>query len=178
MGRMKPWQILLLALLLVFFLYSIILLVTLSNSLELRRKLNRILEALSLLLSEKARLLLELDALFTSRGVKYSESDRASVEAIKSLKLDKLKPNEVNKALAALKSAGAHLSYLAQSNHWASKDGDYLSLAEGLEANEKSIRQCISAYNLSATGINYWVSIPLVGWIDYLFGIRKRELLS
>lgn len=178
MGRMKPWQILLLALLLVFFLYSIILLVTLSNSLELRRKLNRILEAPSLLLSEKARLLLELDALFTSRGVKYSESDRASVEVIKSLKLDKLKPNEVNKALAALKSAGAHLSYLAQSNHWASKDGDYRALAEGLEANEKSIRQCISAYNLSATGINYWVSIPLVGWIDYLFGIRKRELLS
>ena len=175
---MKPWQILLLALLLVFFLYMIIVLVTLNNSLELRRKLTRILDSLSMVLSEKMRLLLELDQLFTSRGVKYSEADRASVEAIKELNLDRLKPNEVNKVLALLKSAGAHLSYLAQSNHWASKDADYLQLAEELEANEKSIRQSIIAYNLSVTGLNYWISIPLVGWIDYLFGMRKRDLLS
>ncbi|MCF0113003.1 MAG: hypothetical protein HUJ60_03410 [Bacilli bacterium] len=171
---MEVWQIVLLILLIVGFFYVIVILVTATHGLEFHGRLRRRVEALSIVMAEKQRLLLSAYARLEAMGVKLSKEEQERLESISRIDFERMNHKEAKLALDQLKSVASRLSLLLQGNRWATKDEQIRRDLSELKENELSIRSGTSAYNAEAVALNYWLSIPTAGWINYLFGIRKR----
>lgn len=174
-AAMKDYQVIVLVLMIVFFLYFFVLAFVAGHGLEFRRRLRNRTKALLTLMAEKRRLLLLLDGELHHLGVAYSDADEASVAMLKSLDLPTMKYPDVKDALALLGQVETRLGFLSRDLFELEKDPQYQEWLTSLEEIDHSIRRGTSSYNMDVVALNYWVSIPLTGWINYLFGIKKRD---
>ncbi len=175
---MQPYQIIILVLLLVAFVYVGAFLLILSNSLAFLRKLNKRKAASMVFLSEKQEVLLAWFDLFEKEGMHLSAEDealRAKVAAIDSKVASQAQWNE---DISLLKNAQMRLGALSNETSFGSSEKEkdaYVSTLGDLDAN---YRQSSAIYNADVVGFNYWISIPGFNWLLFLFGFRKRKSLN
>lgn len=172
---MEPYQIILLVIILLLFFYVSLFLLVLSNALSFRKKLKKRSEALMILCSEKQDVLLAWSELFEKVGHRFSEGDRGLLDSLASINLKKPNQKEREDAAAIIKQANRRLSFLSEEVEWGGSQDDkdsYVSTLHDLDAN---YRQSLAIFNADIGAFNYWVSIPGVSWILYLFGLRKKR---
>ena len=178
MEGMEPYQIILLVVILLLFLYISVFLLVLSNALTFRKKLRQRGGALIILCLEKQDVMLAWAALFGKEGYKFSKEDEELISSLSSLDLKKPNKKDWDNMLLVLKQANRRLSFLAEEVDWGDSQSDkdsYVSTLHDLDAN---YRQSLAIYNADVGAYNYWVSIPGVSWILYLFGLRKKRSLN
>lgn len=172
---METWQVILLICLIAFFAYVIGLIFVAGHGFAFHKSLRIRLKALATVMSEKQRLLILQSRTLQEKGIAYGPGDAQAIFAIQNLDFSSLHYKDAKRLLGVLGEAETRLNYLAQGVKELAKDSEYQELIRTIVENDHSIRQGTSAYNMDVAALNYWVSIPLLGWINYLFGITKRE---
>ncbi|MBQ9456923.1 MAG: hypothetical protein IJU64_00215 [Bacilli bacterium] len=175
---MEPYQIILLILLISLLLYSAVAVYIISNARDFRIRLRRREKALMMLLSEKADILEQVVDRYETSKVSLSEEDRAAIASLKALTFDKIGQERVAHAAAIINEAHTRLNYHRQSNKWIQGD---LALAKATETYAEldgNYRQSVAIYNADVAGYNYWLAIPMYGFLVMLFGFRKRKGLN
>ena len=172
---MEPWQVILLIAMIAFFLFFIVLLFVAGHGIEFAHSLRVRTKALLTVMSEKRRLLLLLEDELRRFGVPFGASDEACLAGIKTMNLTSVHYKDAKKALTMLGEAETRLAFLGHDRPDILKDPEYREWVATLAEIDRSIRQGTSSYNMDVAALNYWVSIPLAGWINLLFGIRKRD---
>ncbi|MDY2914111.1 MAG: hypothetical protein SOV58_05750 [Candidatus Enteromonas sp.] len=172
---MEPWQVILLILMIAFFVYAIGLVFVAGHGLAFQKSLRIRLKALAIVMAEKQRLLKLQSDFLQEKGVAYGEGDAQTIFAIGGLDFSSLHYKDAKALLGKLGEAETRLNYLSQGVNGLSRDEDYQSLLRTIVENDHSIRRGTSAYNMDVAALNYWMSIPLLGWVNYLFGITRRD---
>ncbi|MGN1261708.1 MAG: hypothetical protein ACI4UT_01400 [Candidatus Enteromonas sp.] len=172
---MEPWQVILLIGMIAFFLYFIVLLFVAGHGIEFAHRLRVRTKALLTVMSEKRRLLLLLDDELHRFGIPFGAQDETCLSGVKTMNLTSVHYEDVKKALSMLGEAETRLAFLAHDRQEILKDPQYAEWVATLAEIDRSIRQGTSSYNMDVAALNYWVSIPLAGWVNVLFGIRKRD---
>jgi hypothetical protein len=173
---MEPYQVILLVVILLLFVYTSVFLFVLSNSLSFRKKLRKRSEALMILCLEKQDVLLAWAALFSEEGFKFEQDDKDLLERLRLISLRRPNQKEWASAIEILKQSNRRLTFLSESVDWGKAKEDkegYVSALHDLDAN---YRQSLAIYNADVGAYNYWVSVPGISWLLYLFGLRKRSL--
>ncbi len=172
---MEPYQIILLIIILLLFFYISVFLLVLSNALSFRKRLKKRREALMVLCLEKQDVLLAWAGLFEKEKHRFGEEDQKLFASLSAIELKKPNQDDWEKAIGVLKQANRRLSFLSEEIDWGGSKADkdsYVSTLRDLDAN---YRQSLAIYNADVGAYNYWVSIPGVSWLLYLFGLRKRR---
>ena len=178
MGAMEPYQVLLLILVLAAFVYVSLVVYVVGHMIEFSRRLRRRLRGLNLLLYERATAVLEMVDEFKKKDVPLSEEDTALFRSLRALRFDKVSEESFRQALDQIKEATSRIKYLAQNNPEVAKGAIFQEEADLLEDLERNYRVVIGQYNMDIIAYNYWITIPLIGWIGFLLGYRKRNSLS
>ena len=166
---MKAWQVVLLIVMIALFGYIILLSFVISHGIQFHRRLRYRVVTLAVVLSAKQRLL--------RQSIVFSKEDIELITKMDNLDLESLKKNSLLNAIGLLKSAQSRLAYIAQNHHESIQGSSYPEIYASVEENERSIRRGIAGYNMDVVALNYWCSVPAAGWINALFGIRKRQTL-
>lgn len=174
---MEAWQVVLLIVMIALFGYIILLSFVISHGIQFHRRLRYRVVTLAVVLSEKQRLLRQIVNLFKEKSIVFSKDDIELITKMDNLDLESLKKNALPDAIGLLKSAQSRLAYIAQNHHESIQDSSYPEIYASVEENERSIRRGIAGYNMDVVALNYWCSVPAAGWINALFGIRKRQTL-
>ncbi len=172
---MEPYQIILLVVILLLFFYVSLFLLVLSNALSFRKRLKKRSEALMILCLEKQDVLLAWSELFGKEGRPFNEEDQELINSLASINLKKPNQKEWESAIGIIKQVNRRLSFLTEEIEWGENENDkdsYVSTMHDLDAN---YRQSLAIYNADIGAYNYWVSIPGVSWLLYLFGLRKKH---
>lgn len=172
---MEPYQVIILIILLLLFFYISVFLLVLSNALSFRKRLKKRSEALMVLCLEKQDVLLAWIDLFVKEGRRFSEEDQKLIASLKAIELKKPNRKDWENAIEVLKQANRRLNFLSDETDWGSSKGDrdsYVSTLHDLDAN---YRQSLAIYNADVGAFNYWVSIPGISWLLYIFGLRKMR---
>lgn len=175
---MQPYQIIILVLLLLVFVYVGAFLLILSNSLAFLGKLSKRKAASMVFLIEKQEVLLAWFDLFQKEGIGLSPEDlelKSKIAAIDSKITDQ---KQWNDDISLLKDAQMRLGALSTEKALLSSEGEkeaYVSTINDLDAN---YRQSSAIYNADVGAFNYWISIPGFSWLMFLFGFRKKKTLN
>lgn len=175
---MEPYQVILLIVILLLFGYISVFLFILSNSISFRRKLRKRREALMILCLEKQDVLVAWTSLFEENGYRFEKQDQELLQNLKGLALKKPSQKDWESAIAVLKQSNRRLVFLSEGVEWGESAADkdaYVSTLHDLDAN---YRQSLAIYNADVGAYNYWVSIPGVSWLLFLFGFRKQRLFN
>ena len=175
---MEPYQIILLIVVLVSFVYVSLAVYALGMMGEFASRLRRKQRGLNLLLYERGDALLHIVTSFEAMGVVFSDEDKECFDKVAKASYEKPTPESLRGNSVLIKAATSRLRYLAQANRWACKDESYAEFLGLLEDLERNYRTCIGAYNSDVLGYNYWITVPTVGWLGWLFGFRKKGNLS
>ncbi|MGM9814134.1 MAG: hypothetical protein ACI32C_04510 [Candidatus Enteromonas sp.] len=175
LASLETYQVVLLVLMIAAFLYIVVLLYVAGHGMEFAKRLRARTKALLTLMSEKRRLLLLLDGELRHYHAAYEESDEEAVSALKSLNLMEITYKEAKDTLSFIGRVETRLRFLGHDLDGFEKDPQCEEWLASLEEIDHSIRRGTSFYNMEAAALNYWVSIPMAGWINYLFGIKKRD---
>lgn len=175
---MEPYQIILLILVFVAFAYLAIVVFVLGQMREFKGKIKKRLKALNILLVDRADTLTDMQTLFEKSGVEFSESENAACH--------KLLANEfmtteesVRASILVVKEATTVLRFIAQSGRYKGLEKERLKTdLDLLDDLERNFRTACLLLNGDIAAYNYWIVIPTVGWIGWLFGHRKKELIS
>lgn len=175
---MEPYQIILLILVFVAFAYLAIVVYVLGQMREFKGKIKKRLKALNVLLLERASALDDMRAIYEKGGVVFGESEAKA--GTKLLGLEFVPQEEkVREAIAVVKEASTCLRFIAQSGRYAGALGERLAADLALlDDLERNFRTSCLLYNGDVAAYNYWIRIPTVAWIGWLFGHRKKELIS
>lgn len=175
---MTAGQVILLLIMLAVFFYGSILLYAYFHVLEFHGRLKKRTEAISMLLNEKAEVLLALYDIFKKEGVIFTKEDDIEFALARSLSFEKPNAKLIQDAVALLKRCQSIGNFLSQNNAWATKTEEYPPLVDALRDIDNTYRQISAAYNGDVTAYNYWIKIPLCGWLPFLTGFRKQEYLA
>ena len=175
---MEAYQIILLILVFVAFAYLAIVVYVLGQMREFKNKIKKRLKGLDVLLLERASALNDMQALYEKGGIVLTDSE---IEACRGLLgVDFIpKEEEVRKAILAVKEASTCLRFIAQSGRYTGAGQERLKTDLALlDDLERNFRTACLLYNGDVSAYNYWIKIPTVAWIGWLFGHRKKELIS
>ena len=180
-ARIEPveaYQIILLILVFVAFAYLAIVVYVLGQMREFKSKIKKRLKALNILLVDRADILNDMQALFDKSGVEFTESEESACHKL--LANEFLTTEEsVRSSILIVKEATTVLRFIAQSGRYKGLEKERLkadlNLVEDLERN---FRTACLLLNGDVAAYNYWIAIPTVGWVGWLFGHRKKELIS
>ena len=175
---MEAYQIILLILIFVAFAYLAIVIYVLGQMREFKNKIKRRLRGLNVLLVERADTLGDMQALFEKGGVAFTEAEAAACHKL--LGTEFLDNEEsVRASILVVKEATTCLRFLAQSGRYSGLEKERLRTdLDLLDDLERNFRTGCLLYNGDVSAYNYWIVIPTVAWIGYLFGHRKKELIS
>ncbi len=175
---MQPYQIIILVLLLLVFVYVGAFLLILSNSLAFLGKLNKRKAASMVFLTEKQEVLLAWFDLFLKEGIALSDEDVALKEKVAAIDSKISDQKQWDDDIALLKDAQIRLGALSAEKNLGKSESEkdaYISTTKDLDAN---YRQSSAVYNADVVAFNYWISIPGFSWLLFLFGLRKRKTLN
>ena len=177
-AAMEPYQIILLIVVLVSFVYVTLAVYVLGMMAEFSSKLKRKRRALNLLLYERGDALLRIVTSFESIGVTFTDEDSALFAKVASLDYKNSSDESLKEVSALIKAATSRMRYIAQANRWACKDEDYQNNIDLIDDLERNYRTFLGSYNADVMGFNYWIAIPTIGWLGWLFGFRKKSSLN
>lgn len=175
---MQDYQIILLVLLLLAFLYIAVLIYVFSNVREFQARLKRRERALMILMNEKTDLLLGICELFRLSKVSLSPEDKKAIDALEELRFDKIGTDIVKKTSATIKDARSHIEYVIQSNNWLKNDLRISAYRETFEELDHNYRQSAAIYNSDVGGYMYWFQMPTCVLVLMMLGYRKRETIN
>lgn len=175
---MEPYQIVLLIVVFVGFFYIALVTFVVGQMIEFRQRLNRRLKGLNLLLYERGEAVLDLYALFESEGVEFQEEDKESRRQLEALSYKQANEKSVREEAEIVKTATSRIRYLSGANRWARQHESYKDHMDLLQDLERNYRTVTGAYNSDVGGYNYWIGIPTVSWIGFLFGFRKKSNIN
>ena len=175
---MEAYQVLLLILVLISFGYISVAVYGLGHMGEFRRRLWKRLRGLNLLMYKRAESLLEIVELFRSRGVTFSSEDEECFTALRKLNFDVVEEKKFRAAVDVVKSASSRLKFIAGSHPKAASGAIYAENNDLLEDLERNYRIYIGQYNMDVVGYNYWITVPTLGWLGFIFGHRAKTFLS
>ena len=174
---MEPYQIILLIVLLIAFIYVSLLLYVLTNVREFARRLKKRTKAISIILSEQCELYVSLGSILEDQGIDLGEA-AATLSELEELGFDK--PTFENNLVAArlVKTVSSRLNYVLQKNQTLPEDPRITLYLDTLSDLDRNFRQATALYNADVAGFNYWISVPTTKWFVWLFGFRKQDLVS
>lgn len=175
---MQTYQIILLVLLLLAFLYVALLVYVVSNVRDFNVRLKRRERSLMILMNEKTDLLLHICELFRQSRVDLTDDDKVAFSALGALQFDKIGTDRVKKAANVIHDAHNHVEYLIQSNNWLKNDLRISAYHATYEELDHNFRQSASIYNADVGGYMYWFKIPTCTLMVMLFGFRRRETIN
>lgn len=175
---MEAYQVLLLILVLVSFLYITLIVYVLGMMREFKNRLKRRLKGLVLLLYERTDAILSIVDLFKKEGVIFSEEETECFNALRALNFDNVSDTQFRELADKVKDATSRMKYLSQANMWATKDETYLNYIRLIDDLERNHRTLVGQYNSDVVAYNYWIKIPTVSWIGWIFGYRSKSNLS
>ncbi len=178
MFAMKAYQIIILIALLVLFVVFSILLYVFSQAVFFRRRLKKREYSMGVLFSEKKEVLLLLDKLYREKGMVYEESDEALREKLMGISLAKCTQKEIKAARDSLKDVQSRLFFLASNNRWIQLEKEYEDLRESSSDLDVNYRQSSALYNADVNAYNYWVNIPFIHTILWIVGFRNKPILN
>ncbi len=170
---MEPYQIILLIVVTLLFIYVSILVYSFSSCIEFKARLKKKNSAVALIYAERKDAILAIYALFVREDVNFTDEDDEMISLLEDFEFGDKKIEEIQEGVAQLKTVQARLAFIAQTNRWAIKNEEYLALKEVLRDLEVNYRQVSANYNADVGAYNYWVSIPGCSWLPYIFGHRK-----
>ncbi len=176
--RMDPYQVLLLILIFVSFVYLALLVYVVGKMRQFKLRLRGKLRGLNLLLYERSEVLRGVFKLFKEKGIALSEEDRKVDEALSQVDFNRVKEDEFRAAMETVKVATSRTRYLAQANRFILAEPKYKELMELLDDLERNYRTLTSQYNSDIVAYNYWIKIPTVSWFGYIIGYRKKLLIN
>ncbi len=174
----EAYQVILLILVFVAFAYLSVIVYVMGQMREFRSKIKKRLKALNILLLDRADTLGDMQALYEKGGMVFQENEARACHKLLSLEFTGTEEN-VRTAIAVVKDATTCLRFIAQSGRYHGLEKERLksdlSLLDDLERN---FRTCCLSYNADVSAYNYWITIPTVAWLGWLFGHRKKEPIS
>ena len=178
MSVMEAYQILLLILVFVSFLYLTVIVYVLGQIRQFKNRLKREIKGLNLLLYERGDTVTAIVSLFQKEGVVISEEEMTSFDAVALLKYDVATEESYRLHASKVKDATTRVRYLAQANPWATKHEDYPGYIALLDDLERNHRTLVGQYNLDLLAFNYWVNIPTLRWLARLIGMKPRSNIN
>ena len=175
---MQGYQILLLKLLLLAFLYVAALVYVASNLRDFNSRLKRRERALMILMNEKTDLLLGVLELFRQSKVELTPEDKQSFIALGALQFDKIGTERVKFSSSIIHEAHNHIEYILQNNAWLRSDLRVSAYRDTYDELDHNFRQSSAIYNADVGGYMYWFKIPTMGLAVRIFGFRARESIN
>ena len=175
---MEPYQIILLILLLLGFIYVSILLYVITNVRAFARRLKYREKALMILLNEKADILLQVHEIFYNVKVELTSDDKDSILALQQTSFEKTNKDWVKKNMAIVHAAHSRLAYHYQNNRWLKNDLKLEALFSTYNELDRNFRQSSSIYNADVAGYMYWLNVPFCRIGVFLLGYRKKSTLN
>lgn len=175
---MKPYQVILLILMLVIFAYIAAFLYVFSHANDFRVGIKKKSDSLSILLIEKSLSLTNIDHFFKNSGVVYAESQDKIMSLIASIKLDHPNYDELVNSISLIKKGEVVIANLSFENQWVLVGNQIGEEKEKLDDLDRNFRAGMALYNADVNAYNYWLSIPGYRLAMYILGFRKKEMLS
>lgn len=175
---MKPYQVILLILMLVIFAYIAAFLYVFSHANDFRVGIKKKSDSLSILLVEKSLSLTNIDHFFKNSGVVYAESQDKIMSGIASIKLDHPDYNELVNSISLIKKGEVVIANLSFENQWVLAGNQIGEEKEKLDDLDRNFRAGMALYNADVNAYNYWLSIPGYRLAMYILGFRKKKMLS
>lgn len=175
---MEPYQIILLIVVIVSFIYVSIVVYVMTQMNEFKSRLKKRRRGLGTLLYERSNILRSIIALFEKEGVTFTEEDKACFASFDALTFKKYDDDAIREEAELVKMTTSRLKYLAQANRWACKHESFEGYVDLLKDLERNYRIVVSKYNMDVGAYNYWIAVPTVSWVGWLVGFRKKSTLS
>ncbi len=175
---MEPYQIILLIVLLLAFLYVAVLLYVISNVREFAKRLKWRERALMILLSEKADILAEVFQLYQNAKVEFTSEDLSAFNGVKALRFEKIGKDRVKNTMTAIHHCHSRFNFILQNNKWLQADLSLARLNDIYYEIDRNFRQSSSIYNADVAGYMYWINVPFTRIGVFLLGFRKKTTLN
>ena len=173
-ARMEAWQILLIVIAVVLFVYLSGLFIVLTYAFEFTAKIKRRLSAINVILLEKRTIIMRAYEACLAKGVRFDDKFMDSLNQFQAYQLTKPRFEDAKNAISLQKFIQSRLFYEIQA-HPELKKGD-ASMEQDitmLEDLDRNIRTSCSLFNADVLGYNYWINVPGFHWLFFILG-RKN----
>lgn len=175
---MQAYQIILLIAIILAFLYLVLVVYVMGEVREFKLHLRRRIQGLNLLLSQRAKSIGKIRAVFQRQSIAIPEEDDACFSKVKELRFDAPSEESVKSNVSLIKEATSRLRAIAESNPEVEQLESFqfeLGLLMDLERNYRAL---VGQYNADVIAYNYWIKIPTLRWLCKLLRNRERLLLN
>ena len=176
MDVMEAWQILLIIIAIVLFVYMAGLFIVLSYAFDFNARIRRRLNAINMILFEKRRIILEIYNACIENGSTFEEKFVSSLNQFQTYEFKKPRFDDCKNAISLQKFIQSRLFYEFQLHPALKESASISSNVTMLEDLDHNIRTSCSLFNADAQGYNYWINVPGYHWFFFLIG--KRNLSS
>ncbi|MDY6430510.1 MAG: hypothetical protein SPL00_01810 [Bacilli bacterium] len=172
---MEPWQIILLIVVILVFLYLINIIVVLSYAVEIKKNLINRVRTLSVVMLNKIETLQKLSDLLLKKGYSFQENELQILEEMKEMHFDSTSVTKFKECVKKIGKVEQAVNYGVLDNE---NDEEIEKELVILKEINNLYSKSIIAYNYDVNGYNYWVKIPHTKYICILFKLKPKQLIA
>ena len=171
---MEPWQVITLIALIVVAILLFGIFLVMAHVIYFSNRLKKRESAMKIIIAEKKEILSSLFDGIRNEGL--------SVEGIEEEKIDQLRiplPKKIHleNELSFLREIEAKLTIFLNKNQSFASEHNNKLLIDNHHDLDVNLKRCIANYNYELTGYAYWIKVPILRFVPFLFGYRKKERL-
>lgn len=175
---MEAWQILLIIIAIVLFVYLAALFVILTHAFDFGARIKRRLNSLNMILFERRVIILKLYETCLKYGSQFDDNAIEMIETLKAYNFNKPKFEVCKSAISLQKSIQNRIFYEFQARPEMKKDPAVENSISMLDDLERNIRTSCSLFNADVQGYNYWIAVPGYHWIFFILGRKAFESIN
>ncbi len=178
MDVMEAWQILLIIIAIVLFVYVAGLFVILTRAFDFGARLKRRLNSLNMILFERRAILLRLYETCLKHGSQFDDKALEMIETMKAYNFSKPRFEVCKSAISLQKSIQNRIYYEFQVYPEIKDETVVESSISMLDDLERNIRTSCSLFNADVLGYNYWIAVPGYHWIFFILGRKAFDSIN
>ena len=174
---MEWWQILLIVLGSLLFVYIVIGIIVFCFAIAFKFKVDKRAISISLLIAQKYDMVTGMINEYKIHNINVPKSVYQNIEGNREVDIAKLDKQTIEKILDTFTQTSYQLKLIADNTDILVKSNKYQELSDSLDQINEIYRLNIAIYNSDVTGYNYWVSFKGYRYLLKLFKLTKKEIL-
>lgn len=174
---MEWWQIILIVLGSLSFLYIVIGITVFCFAIAFKFKVDKRAISISLLIAQKYDMVTGMINEYKIHNISVPKSVYQNIEGNREVDIAKLDKKTIEKILDTFTQTSYQLKLIADNTDILVKSNKYKELSDSLDQINEIYRLNIAIYNSDVTGYNYWVSFKGYRYLLKFFKLTKKEIL-
>jgi hypothetical protein len=175
---MKPWQIVLLVIGIIFVVYFLSSLVYLRIMRNFIKRINHRLDAIDVLLAQKYEVLRLVGKLFKKYKVVLPAEFEEELAPHFDERLKEVTGTERTTIRSYLLKATQAVLFFGEQNKKLAADSEYISLKKPLVEVDDDYRKAVANYNADVLGYNYWIRVLPWRWVAKLSHFHSKDVIA